>query len=163
MVLIMISNAILFSMMKHPLSMGLILLVQTIFTSMLTGFMAYSFWFSYIMFLIMVGGMLILFMYMTSIASNEKFKFSWKVMFILLTLMMLMVSSLFIDSNILGVNSKPITSLETMEFYQPFFLNSYINYPHSIIYFMMVIYLLITLIAVVKITTKVKGSLRQKF
>nr|YP_010352242.1 NADH dehydrogenase subunit 6 [Reticulitermes dabieshanensis]UOL50336.1 NADH dehydrogenase subunit 6 [Reticulitermes dabieshanensis] len=59
--------------MKHPLAMGMMLLLQTMMTCMISGTMYKSFWFSYILFMIMIGGMLVLFMYMTSLASNEMF------------------------------------------------------------------------------------------
>ena len=154
---------ILFPIIKHPLSIGLILLIQTIFTRILTGFIAYRFWFSYIIFLVIIGGILILFIYITRIASNEKFQFSWKIFSLISIFSISMPVRLFIDSGLLRTISKPLRSLKAMELYQPFFLNSYINYPHSIIYLIIVVYLLITLIAVVKITTKVKGILRQKF
>lgn len=42
-------------------------------------------------------------------------------------------------------------------------INKYIVYPNIIIYFILMIYLLITLIAIVKITKINYGPLRQKF
>jgi len=67
-----------FSTIKHPLAMGLILLIQTIFICLLRGLLIKSFWFSYILFLIFIGGILVLFIYVTSLASNEIFSFSIK-------------------------------------------------------------------------------------
>nr|YP_009918103.1 NADH dehydrogenase subunit 6 [Serratella zapekinae]QLP89005.1 NADH dehydrogenase subunit 6 [Serratella zapekinae] len=62
--------------MNHPLAMGLVLLVQTCLIALLSGTLSSSFWFSYILFLVFLGGMLVLFIYMTSLASNEMFSIS---------------------------------------------------------------------------------------
>nr|APX40457.1 NADH dehydrogenase subunit 6 [Cryptocephalus cantabricus] len=151
--------------MNHPLTLGFILLTQTVMIALLTGLMSLNFWSSYIIFLVMIGGMLVLFVYMTSIASNEKFKFSFK-MFLCTTITMLLTffMSLFIDKSLISQKFKMI---ETFSMYEnmdsKFFLNKFINFPHNMMYLMMVIYLLITLIAVVKIASKTKGALRKNF
>jgi NADH-ubiquinone oxidoreductase chain 6 len=56
--------------------MGLVLIVHTIRIGVVTGIMARNFWFSYILFLVFLGGVLVLFIYITRLASNEKFIFS---------------------------------------------------------------------------------------
>nr|QWB85778.1 NADH dehydrogenase subunit 6 [Phlyctenosis sp. N135] len=157
------SMSMMFMFMSHPLSFGLILLVQTLLVSVLTGMMNYNFWFSYILFLIMVGGMLILFIYMTSVASNEKFKFSPK----LLTSWMLMMTMVLLLSmtDSLVYNSNSMTydlmsqSLLNMNEYS---LNKTLNMPMSMNMAMIITYLLITMIVVVKITSIQHGPLRQK-
>nr|QNV11699.1 NADH dehydrogenase subunit 6 [Rhamphomyia barbata] len=77
--MIMISSFI-FMQMNHPLAMGLMLLMQTFLICLITGLMTKSFWFSYILFLIFLGGMLVLFIYVTSLASNEMFSMSMNLM-----------------------------------------------------------------------------------
>nr|APX40184.1 NADH dehydrogenase subunit 6 [Cryptocephalus quadripunctatus] len=151
--------------MNHPLTLGFILLLQTIMIALLTGLLSLNFWSSYIIFLIMIGGLLILFIYMTSVASNEKFKFSTK-LFLLMTFFMLNTTVIFffLDKFLM---SQKLNMIETFPMYEnikpQFFLNKFINFPHNLIYLMMVIYLLITLIAIVKITSKTKGTLRKNF
>nr|APX40548.1 NADH dehydrogenase subunit 6 [Labidostomis ghilianii] len=164
MIIILILTSILFCLMNHPLTAGLILLIQTIMIALVSGTMNINYWFSYIIFLVMIGGMLVLFMYMTSVASNEKFKFSLTTMSIAVVSVTLMIMSIFIDSltpifimNVIETNT--IGSVKNISFS----INEYMNYPHSMIYLTMVVYLLITLIAVVKITIKAKGALRQNF
>nr|YP_010443307.1 NADH dehydrogenase subunit 6 [Apogonia splendida]UTE83835.1 NADH dehydrogenase subunit 6 [Apogonia splendida] len=154
-------SSIMFIMMKHPLSMGMMLLLQTIATTMITSFFNHNTWYSYILFLIMVGGMLILFIYMTSVASNEKFKFSMKTLtmffiliFSLLTLWYIL-NNFFINMNNYNLESLSINSNYSIS------LTKFFNSPMNMILFLMIIYLLITLIAVVKITTLKKGPLRQ--
>nr|APX40106.1 NADH dehydrogenase subunit 6 [Lachnaia gallaeca] len=160
--LIIITSAT-FCLMKHPLTSGLILLIQTILIAMISGTMNLDFWFSYIVFLIMIGGMLVLFIYMTSIASNEKFKFSLPMITLISLGAIISVSTLFIDSTLNLISLQILeVSLDKAKT-SIFVLNKYLNYPHSMMYTLMVMYLLITLIAVVKITIKTKGTLRQKF
>nr|QNP09893.1 NADH dehydrogenase subunit 6 [Ochthebius sp. IBE<ESP> AN77] len=150
-----------FMFMMHPLSMGMMLLMQTIMITMITGFMNFNFWFSYILFMIMIGGMLVLFIYMTSIASNEKFKFNIKLF--LFTCIMTMVFLLFylmIDKNLIMLNNSNLMINLNMNYLM---MSKFYNTPSNSIMFMMIIYLLITLIAVVKITDFKSGPLRQKF
>nr|ALO76121.1 NADH deshydrogenase subunit 6 [Ptilodactyla sp. PTY01] len=151
--------------MKHPLSMGMILLTQTTIVSLTTGFFTYNFWFSYIMFIIMVGGMLVLFIYMTSIASNEMFKYSNNLlMFIMvmigLTIILFILSDQFFMNN--WINSSDSMMILNKDQYNMSF-NKYLNFPSNIILFFMIVYLFITLIAVVKITNISYGPLRQSF
>nr|APX40600.1 NADH dehydrogenase subunit 6 [Cryptocephalus mystacatus] len=163
--LLILITSIILCFMNHPLTMGFILLFQTMLIALLTGLMTLNFWPSYIIFIIMIGGLLILFIYMTNVASNEKFKFSMKLM------MMIIISSfvstglfLFLDKFMMSLKIKIIETFSVQEnINSQFFLNKFINYPYNLIYLTMVIYLLITLIAVVKITSKNKSTLRKNF
>nr|QXG82656.1 NADH dehydrogenase subunit 6 [Orthomus sp. BMNH 1042407] len=165
-----LSMTIIFLFLNHPLSMGLILLIQTLLISLISGLFSYSYWFSYILFLIMVGGMLILFIYMTSLASNEMFNFSIKMSFFILSFIILLsIFYLIIDYMIINPLFK---NSNMMEMFNNFMLmknenllslNMIYNQPNNIITLMLVNYLFITLIAVVKITNMNYGPLRQKF
>nr|APX39226.1 NADH dehydrogenase subunit 6 [Chrysolina vernalis] len=156
--------SIIFMFLKHPMSLGLILLIQTIMISSITGMMNYNFWFSYILFLIMVGGMLILFVYMTSVASNEKFKFSTKLLNVIFFSTMIFMFFIFTDQfyysfylNMLDMMNQNYIKNNNLS------MNKYMNFPNNIIIYMMIMYLFITLIMVVKITSYHYGPLRQKF
>nr|APX40886.1 NADH dehydrogenase subunit 6 [Psylliodes hispanus] len=157
-------NTLMFIMLNHPLTCGLILLIQTIMISILSGLMNYTFWYSYILFLIMVGGMLILFIYMTSIASNEKFKFNQNIMYSLMIMMMIMILLMFMDLYYMNYffNIHDMKNMN-LNFNNNLSLKKYFNYPNFNLMFMMILYLFITLIAVVKITNNSYGPLRQKF
>nr|YP_010491862.1 NADH dehydrogenase subunit 6 [Ocypus graeseri]UWM92648.1 NADH dehydrogenase subunit 6 [Ocypus graeseri] len=162
MVMFIFMLSILFIFLSHPLSMGLTLLIQTILVSLVSGLLNINFWFSYILFLIMIGGMLVLFIYMTSIASNEKFSFSnWLFLFIMLMVMLSIIMFMFMDNMFLNmINYSEKFNLNNSYSMN---LNKFLNYPSNIILFLMIIYLFITLIAVVKITDIKFGPLRQKF
>nr|APX39297.1 NADH dehydrogenase subunit 6 [Longitarsus aeneus] len=162
--ILMILNSILMIMLNHPLSCGMILLIQTILTTFMTGFMSLNFWYSYILFLIMIGGMLILFIYMTSIASNEKFKLNKNILILNILFMLIMLILFFIDPyyNNLIMNMIDLKSSILM-YKNQFSMMKYMNYPNYFIMFMMISYLFISLIAIVKITKFNYGALRQKF
>nr|YP_009971757.1 NADH dehydrogenase subunit 6 [Cucujus mniszechi]QNG56467.1 NADH dehydrogenase subunit 6 [Cucujus mniszechi] len=149
-----------FLFLNHPLSFGLVLLMQTILVALISGTITLNFWYSYILFLIMVGGMLVLFIYMTSIASNEKFKFSPKLFLLIKFLTPITLLIMFINNFLTTIYLNNI-NFNNLNF--SFSMNKYMNWPTNMMYFIIVIYLFITLIAVVKITNINYGPLRQKF
>nr|YP_010837561.1 NADH dehydrogenase subunit 6 [Pycnarmon cribrata]WGC93526.1 NADH dehydrogenase subunit 6 [Pycnarmon cribrata] len=155
--------------LNHPLSMGLMILIQTILTCLISSIMLSTYWFSYILFLVFLGGLLVLFIYVTSIASNEIFKISFKMkMFFLLMLLMMMMIS-YLNINNLNWMNFNINNLEMKNFFNSFLffnnenkinLSKLYNNQTFLMMMMMIIYLFITLIAVVKITNIFYGPLR---
>nr|QNG56337.1 NADH dehydrogenase subunit 6 [Thesaurus zaitsevi]QNG56350.1 NADH dehydrogenase subunit 6 [Thesaurus zaitsevi] len=160
-IMMMWMMSLMFLFMNHPLSFGLILLIQTILTMLITGMMSLNFWYSYILFLIMIGGMMVLFMYMTSIASNEKFKFSLNLTYSLLTLFSIMPFTFYMNNNVKFFNENFISQNKLSMFQLS--MNKYMYMPSMMIYLMIIVYLFITLIAIVKIINISYGPLRQKF
>nr|QZP41221.1 NADH dehydrogenase subunit 6 [Geoscapheus dilatatus] len=151
--------SILFTQMNHPLAMGLILLIQTIMISMITGLSTQSFWFSYVLFLIFIGGMLVLFIYITSLASNEMFIMSTKLLYLMMMIMPLLV--FLMKMNFLNLTNQESLMFLTINNSTPLPLLKLYSYPTGTLTIMMAIYLLITLIAVVKIINIFSGPLRQ--
>nr|WCS91768.1 NADH dehydrogenase subunit 6 [Dyscolus orthomus]WCS92054.1 NADH dehydrogenase subunit 6 [Dyscolus orthomus] len=165
-----LTMTITFMFLNHPMSMGLILLIQTLLIALMSGMYSYSYWFSYILFLVMIGGMLVLFIYMTSLASNEMFNFSMKMsIFIMIIISIMMLSYFFIDymyMNPLFKNSNMMEMINDtlmLKNENLISLNMIYNTPNNMITLMLVNYLFLTLIAVVKITDINYGPLRQKF
>nr|AML25829.1 NADH dehydrogenase subunit 6 [Staphylinidae sp. BMNH 1274145] len=146
---------------SHPMSMGLVLLTQTIIISIYTGMMNSNYWFSYVLFLIMIGGMLVLFTYMTSVASNEKFKFSNQLMLLFIILMILSLIMYMMDPKMITLMNFSNNFMNSYDY--KINMSKFFNWPSSLILFMMIIYLFITLIAIVKLTSIKTGPLRQKF
>nr|AVN68222.1 NADH dehydrogenase subunit 6 [Paranauphoeta circumdata] len=149
--------SITFTQMNHPLAMGLILLIQTIMISMISGMISYSFWFSYILFLIFLGGMLVLFIYVTSLASNEMFTLSTKLIILSIILIPIMIFIIKIPSIL---NNQELMNLPQLNSITNMPLIKLYNQPTSIITIMLALYLFLTLIAVVKITNIFMGPLR---
>nr|YP_008854817.1 NADH dehydrogenase subunit 6 [Cherax monticola]AHA59399.1 NADH dehydrogenase subunit 6 [Cherax monticola] len=160
---ITLSIAILFLTLTHPLSMGMALLTQTILICMLSGLFMPSFWFSYILFLIFLGGMLILFIYVSSLASNEAFKIHLKsslliILSLSLTPILILLDPLFLPSKFfqsslfLTLKCKTnLTILSTSSIY------SLPSFPLTIL---VILYLLLTLIVIVSIINITSSPLR---
>lgn len=64
---------VIFFLLKHPLIIGLLLTVNTFFLCIFIKTTSFSCWNSYILFLIFLGGVLILFLYNISLISSEIF------------------------------------------------------------------------------------------
>nr|QNE85437.1 NADH dehydrogenase subunit 6 [Helina latitarsis] len=157
-----------FMNMKHPLAMGFMLLIQTTLICMISGMMIKTFWFSYILFLVFLGGMLVLFIYVTSLASNEMFSFSMKLISMsLMIFILMMMMMMYIDKNFLlmysNLETNSILNLNSYMMENSISLNKLYNYPNNLITILLMNYLLITLIAIVKITKLFKGPLRILF
>nr|QED57953.1 NADH dehydrogenase subunit 6 [Anthonomus pomorum]QED58037.1 NADH dehydrogenase subunit 6 [Anthonomus pomorum] len=155
--------SIMFMFMNHPLSLGCVLLIQTILVCLFSSVFYFNYWFSYIIFLSMIGGMLVMFIYMTSLASNEKFLMP-KFMLIFSVFMMMIVglNMIFTDNFYSFLISSSLSNTSQMTNFSNLTLNKYFNYPHMQMMIFLMFYLLITLIAVVKIIDKNLGTLRQK-
>nr|YP_010155468.1 NADH dehydrogenase subunit 6 [Haemagogus spegazzinii]QQX45048.1 NADH dehydrogenase subunit 6 [Haemagogus spegazzinii] len=158
-------TSFIFMQMKHPLAMGLMLLIQTFLISLLTGMYAKTFWFSYVLFLIFMGGMLVLFIYVTSLSSNEMFSMSFKLTF--LSIIFLMISNFilfFIDKSIIEnfINNNEMNSFlnNSLMMENIIELNKMYNFPTNLITLLLINYLFLTLLVVVKITKKNYGPLR---
>nr|UVF38375.1 NADH dehydrogenase subunit 6 [Cerogria popularis] len=155
-IFIMMLLSFLFMMFSHPISMGLILLIQTIMVSLMTSFIFLSSWFSYMLFLILIGGLLILFMYMTSIASNEKFKFNLNSVLLTIVFFIISMFCYLFDFNFFVLK---------MDYFYNFLicLSKFIQPFSNMLILFLMIYLFICLIATVKISVISYGPLRQMF
>nr|UGN61716.1 NADH dehydrogenase subunit 6 [Cryptocercus shangmengensis] len=155
-----ITLSMMFTQMNHPLAMGLMLLTQTILVCLMSGLMSQSFWFAYIMFLIFIGGMLVLFIYVTSLASNEMLTLSTKMM--IMSMMSMMLIMLTTKSWVNINNSETMTNEElNLNNENQTQLNKLYNKPNGKMTIMLASYLFLALITVVKITNITKGPLRQ--
>nr|YP_004734370.1 NADH dehydrogenase subunit 6 [Sesamia inferens]AEI29246.1 NADH dehydrogenase subunit 6 [Sesamia inferens] len=166
MILIVIS--LLMLSLKYPLSMGLMILTQTLLTCLLTGMIIKTYWPSYILFLIFLGGLLVLFIYVSSIASNEMFKPSFnikkKIFFLLIILFIIQIMYF---NNLSWMNLSMNSDMNNFFNLTLFFnnenkinLSKLYNNQTFLIMMMLVIYLFITLIAIVKITNIFYGPIR---
>nr|YP_009250672.1 NADH dehydrogenase subunit 6 [Heterotermes platycephalus]AMX23001.1 NADH dehydrogenase subunit 6 [Heterotermes platycephalus] len=149
-------TSLMFTQMKHPLAMGMMLLLQTTLTCLISGTMYKSFWFSYILFMIMIGGMLVLFMYMTSLASNEMFSPSNKM---ILAAMITSPALMYImpdqtnnkEMNPYNMTTENEITMSTTMMY---------NQNTGTMTILLVMYMLLTLIVVVNIISISSGPLR---
>nr|URX53392.1 NADH dehydrogenase subunit 6 [Incisitermes cf. incisus] len=147
-----------FTQMNHPMAMGMMLLLQTTMTCLISGMMHQSFWFQYILFMVFVGGLLVLFIYVASLASNEMFSLSTKM--ITMAVMAMLMTMMIEDWT--TMNSTEMMNFNTPTENSVIMMTSKLyNQPSGIMTIIMALYLLMTLIVVVKITDVSKGPLRQ--
>nr|YP_010757462.1 NADH dehydrogenase subunit 6 [Zahniserius cylindricus]WEU77805.1 NADH dehydrogenase subunit 6 [Zahniserius cylindricus] len=151
--LMMFSTTILF--LKTPMSMGVFLLAQTMVSSILITKMLTTSWISMIFFLMFIGGLMILFMYMSSIASNEKFKTSYKIIILMMILIMMPTEELLSE---IQMNEFLLMFMksETMS------INKIYNKKTFSITLFMFMYMLLTMISITSIIKVFKGPLRAK-
>nr|YP_010248704.1 NADH dehydrogenase subunit 6 [Hydropsyche fryeri]QTT57962.1 NADH dehydrogenase subunit 6 [Hydropsyche fryeri] len=156
---LMITFTMLLYFIKNPLNMGLMILIQSLIICILMTFFLNFFWLSYILYLIMLGGILILFMYMCSIASNKIILFNINLMMLLVFIFMILILSL---SNIKWMSM----NLMEMDKMNNFFSNEMINMSKMYnnmsfkISIMLIIYLFLLLFMVTMLTNSNKGPLR---
>nr|YP_009500814.1 NADH dehydrogenase subunit 6 [Palaemon annandalei]AXB37208.1 NADH dehydrogenase subunit 6 [Palaemon annandalei] len=157
------SVAFCFTFMAHPLAMGLTLIAQTILICNIASLILSVGWFSYILFLIFLGATLVLFIYVASLASNEIFKITPMMMGILLT--PLMTIPLFLLPETLLLPNKETLETSFLSFPQEMMsiqlkLNSMYNPTSANLTAIIILYLLLTLVVVVKLSSKFSGPLR---
>nr|UQJ73600.1 NADH dehydrogenase subunit 6 [Diamesa sp. 12XL] len=167
--LVSLISSTIFMQMKHPMAMGLMLLVQTALICLITGNYSKTFWFSYVLFLIFLGGMLVLFIYVTSLASNEMFSFSMKIFVMSIIILFISLIMMFIMDNSMIANFLSNNEASSMMDMKSFInentisLNKLYNFPTNMLTILLINYLFLTLIAAVKITNIYEGPLRPKY
>nr|YP_009775682.1 NADH dehydrogenase subunit 6 [Dahlica ochrostigma]QJA15905.1 NADH dehydrogenase subunit 6 [Dahlica ochrostigma] len=156
--------------LNNPLSMGLMILIQTLFICLISGMMINTYWFSYILFLTFLGGLLVMFIYVSSIASNELFKISMNNLIIIFLMMMtffiIMIFMFYNNLKFLNL-SMNLEMMNLMYEYNFFFnnenklnLSKLYNNQNFFLMLMLISYLFITLLSVVKISNIFYGPLR---
>nr|YP_010381706.1 NADH dehydrogenase subunit 6 [Augilina triaina]UDL72081.1 NADH dehydrogenase subunit 6 [Augilina triaina] len=157
-------------MLKHPVTLGFLLLIQTTLISMNMFKFLESTWYSYILFITIIGGMMVMFMFMASISSNEKFemmkfKTSISLMIFMLILMMMMNLNFkeilnFENEHMLKMEEKKLIFQEFQETYSTF---KFFNFNKNLITIIMMLILLITMISVNNIASSFEGPLKKTY
>nr|UPL65608.1 NADH dehydrogenase subunit 6 [Rhopalus maculatus] len=152
----MLTMAFIFMWLKHPISMGIMIIMQTLMICMITGLMLGTFWFSYLIMITMLSGMLVLFIYMASVASNEKFFTSIKLItfsILMITAGMIMeLKSTYMDNEFMKMMTN--TPMESIS------LTSMFNMKFKFITMTMVMFLFFTMFTVSLIVNISEGPLR---
>nr|QKY63920.1 NADH dehydrogenase subunit 6 [Triatoma vitticeps] len=155
-------TSITFTRMKHPLSMGLTLITQTILVALITGLMTNMFWFSYILVISMLSGLLILFIYMASVASNEKFYTSWTMALFIIPLCISSTVLFFIVDQLKTSSMWSTMKKSSLGNDQLITLLKLFNPHNMMITLLLVSYLFLTMIAITYVTNIHEGPLRTK-
>lgn len=141
---------------SRPLFLGIIILLSAVVFGVIGGIYLGSFWFSYILILVYVGGLIVLFIYVASLAANELMYF-YKISFALGMRFIVGVGGgqigiNFYDREIILVNKLDYSGLYEIYGGANYFLILFLGG-----------YLLLTLMGTVKIMQLHRGPLRQMF
>lgn len=150
-------SLLLFSLplMAHPLSFGLVLLSTTLVSAIISALLASS-WYGYIIFIIFIGGLLVMFAYVAALAPNAFFK-PPRLNIIIALLLLVFVPLLIITfsfplpTTFLSYTNPLYVIKSSTLIYTPAFF--------STLFFLMYI-LLLTILAVAKICSFSIGPLR---
>nr|YP_010944836.1 NADH dehydrogenase subunit 6 [Abraliopsis morisii]WMC20988.1 NADH dehydrogenase subunit 6 [Abraliopsis morisii] len=145
-------------MVIQPLSLGFMLMLLTFCVSGLVSLLTFS-WYGYLLFLVYIGGLLVMFMYVISLIPNLIFLSSKVSMYFVFILMSFMLMNLFMFKDFISVDMKSL------------YLFDYCNmsmsggtmimmYDNFMCYLLLAIILLFVLISVVKICYYCEGPLR---
>ena len=120
-------------------------------------------WISYILFLIFLGATLVLFIYVASLASNEMFKLSYPISIIIILPAVIVVPLLLKDELTLTLKParEPSSIAPSQILTDPTF-SLRIIYSHSTSFLtsFVILYLLLTLVVIVKVRSSFTGPLR---
>nr|YP_009582118.1 NADH dehydrogenase subunit 6 [Nassarius javanus]QBK82141.1 NADH dehydrogenase subunit 6 [Nassarius javanus] len=152
-----LSSLLLLPLMMQPLSLGLVIMISTLLMCFISAMMLSS-WYGYILFLIYVGGLLVMFAYVAALSPNVLFGKGTPMMFFLM--MVLPVSIIFYFLPLIDVSSIGYLSIfNDMKILKVYGIEMVAPQMISILIGLAII-LLINLIVVVKICYYQQASLR---
>nr|YP_009629421.1 NADH dehydrogenase subunit 6 [Sogatella vibix]AVV32052.1 NADH dehydrogenase subunit 6 [Sogatella vibix] len=158
----LLMNALMSIWMNHPISLGSLLMIQSMSTSIFTIILTKNSWYSMILFITFSSGLMIMFMYMSSISSNEKFSWSMKLsMFIVFSLMTILVfnmDKIFIFNH--NWMEKKIYFSENEEM-KSIYKN--LNSNKFFIFTLVTLLILITLISISNLISSFEGPLKMTY
>jgi len=140
---------------SHPVRIILIIIRQTLLLCVILWLLINTRWFSYIIFLIFLGGIIILFIYISRLASNEKFFV--KIRFTTFQAI-LIIRSIYLFIRLWNPQNIKVNKIEPSIIIFKIYSDILINLTLFSIF-----YLIFTLIVVVKITSILRGPLRSKY
>nr|YP_003891059.1 NADH dehydrogenase subunit 6 [Tanystylum orbiculare]ADB91995.1 NADH dehydrogenase subunit 6 [Tanystylum orbiculare] len=139
---------------KTPLMMILIILLQTFNISMMLGEVYKSFFMSYILILVFLGGMLVIFIYIASL--NNSKKINYKILLFMASLV-LMLTILFININCIKIFIITDTKMfSILEYSMNLLFSDFMSMT-----IIMALYLMLTLLVIVKMCNINKMPLRK--
>nr|AXI98737.1 NADH dehydrogenase subunit 6 [Pseudoniphargus sp. 1-Basque] len=155
-----IFSSLMFMSMKSPLLLSITIILQTILISIIMTTFALSSWFSFMLLMVYLTGMMVIFIYVSSLASNDLFTMN-KSQFIVLLILTTPVLLVMFKSSLpflTTTNSMPMdyvssSAMKTIKMYSK---------PLYLMTVFLIIYILLAMIMVVKNTSFSSGPLRSK-
>nr|YP_009365218.1 NADH dehydrogenase subunit 6 [Spirula spirula]ARJ60735.1 NADH dehydrogenase subunit 6 [Spirula spirula] len=145
-------------MVIQPLSLGFILMLLAVCTSGLVGFIFFS-WYGYLIFLVYIGGLLVMFMYIISLIPNLIFLSSKVLMYMLIIFLGFGALNVFMTKELISVESKGLMLFD-YSFMSMSGGSLFMMYDNFLCYLLLGMILLFVLISVVKICYYCEGPLR---
>nr|WMC21048.1 NADH dehydrogenase subunit 6 [Chtenopteryx sicula] len=145
-------------MVIQPLSLGFMLMMMTLCSSFLIGMFTFS-WYGYLLFLVYIGGLLVMFMYVISLIPNLIFLSSKVFLYFFVIFFGFLVMNFFISKSLVGVDVKDLSLLD----YSSLTMSGsgmIMMYDNFLCYLLLGVILLFVLISVVKICYYCEGPLR---
>lgn len=139
-------------MRRNPIAFMVIIIAQAILVCVCAWASIKIRWFSYILFLIFLGGLIVLFIYITRLASNEKINISIRArMTVAIILRTVLITTIVSWNN-------QIINLENVRIVKYF--NSIYSNSARLLIITTITYLLLTLVIVVKISNKFNSPIK---
>nr|UPL65865.1 NADH dehydrogenase subunit 6 [Onymocoris hackeri] len=151
---ILISTGMTFMFLQHPISMGVLLIIYTLLIAMMMTLILKTPWFSYILVITIISGILVLFMYMASVSANEKISFKMYLLLNFFTTFMVVMTLMYKESNIFTKQTDFQLSCLPYKNISMLFSQS------MIITTLFILYLLFCMIVVSYIVKKTSGPMR---
>nr|UBS94014.1 NADH dehydrogenase subunit 6 [Oliarus cf. filicicola HI01081] len=153
-------NSMLAMIVKHPISMGSILMIQSSMTLILSMTLTKNSWYSMILFITFSGGIMVMFSYMSSIASNEKFKFSIKMSMLIFMLFLINMFMLY-DKTLLFNTNWMETSIFIQENEEIMSIKQSLSNNKKMMLITMMMIILMILISISNIINSFEGPLKK--
>nr|DAZ91353.1 TPA_asm: ND6 [Gammarus chevreuxi] len=149
----------LFIFSKTPLMMAMIIIAQAVMVSFITFMFLPTSWFSFILFMVFVSAMMIIFVYVSSLASNDFFTSTGPSVALSLVASLALTVLFFLSPALPALTPYSestltdlgLASVTAYKLYAPYIL---------LVTLFLIIYLLVALIVVAKNSSTKKGALR---
>nr|UFY97909.1 NADH dehydrogenase subunit 6 [Hyalopterus pruni] len=156
--LINLTMAILLTMAKSPISSNLIILIQTITLTLMINLITKTAWISLMVFILYIGGLMIIFLYISSIAFNElNINKNYKMMIFKLISMMILIFYFKLNFNLENFNFE-----NKFNFEDNFNLLNMFMLPNNLMIYLIILILFFMLILIIWMLKINKGPIRQK-
>nr|AAS77041.1 NADH dehydrogenase subunit 6 [Aleurochiton aceris] len=142
-------------MSYNPLFLILLLVLFLFYVVLLMVFYMNSYFYSYLVFLLFMSGLMVMFLYLCSVILNEKLVVNVKITVALLSLLVLTV----ISTNLIMFINNLTFNIVYYEFYN---LLKFFVYSYNIFSLFFMFYLLACLVVAYELIKKIKGPLRAK-
>nr|BAL70375.1 NADH dehydrogenase subunit 6 [Aposthonia japonica] len=147
----------LFMYFNHPLILTIIILTQTTNSCLIMGTHMKNFWIPYLLFIIMLGGLMIMFMYMCSTTPNQLMKSpTYTLLISLLTMIIFMtINKMYWKDKLMKMNYSTLSMNSTNNFF-----NMLINFPTQFTFMLMMMFLAFSMFTTMKISFTSNKPLR---